>query len=77
MKNNDKFKIFLIKLVKAYKYFDDCRTYLEDNEEVCKKSYIDESQIDECLTLIEKGLGWELLSKPERLDLINNKTDER
>tara|TARA_Y100000114_G_scaffold113529_1_gene107442 strand:+ start:471 stop:728 length:258 start_codon:yes stop_codon:yes gene_type:complete len=67
---NEEFRVFLQKLIKAYQSFDNAREYLEDLEcDYDTKSMINSLQIDECLTLIEKGLGWEILLRPERINI--------
>ena len=67
---NEEFKIFLQKLIKAYQSFNHAREYLEDLEsDYNTNSMIDSTQIDECLSLIEKGLGWEILLRPERINI--------
>jgi len=71
---NEEFRKFLKKLIIAYKSFDDARQFLNDLElEYEFDSFINSEQIDDCQTLIEKGLGWEILSTPERVNLNDKK----
>jgi len=67
---NEEFRKFLKKLIIAYQKFNEARDYLNDLElEYDFNSLINSEQIDESLTLIEKGLGWEILTRPDRVNL--------
>ena len=68
------YKKFLQKLVKAHNAFDDCRSTLNDLEiQYDVPSYINEEQIEESMSLIEKGLGWTILDDPKLVDIQEGK----
>lgn len=68
------YKKFLQNLVKAYNSFEECRSILEDlKTEYDVPCYLDEDQIDQCLSAIEKGLGWQILANPDLVNLEEKK----